>query len=83
MTNLVSISSNNVYKNPQIIEAQIKQVLKLRTNQYMGNAYKYLFWKELYSNLASPICDTNKINMDSYSLKMPTTSPTSFSYKKT
>jgi hypothetical protein len=42
--NIDKISSNAFWTNPQISESQIKQLIKLRTNQYMGNARKYLFW---------------------------------------
>ena len=36
--------------NPQIIEPQIKQLLKFRTGQYMGNTRKHLFWPTRYPN---------------------------------
>ena len=35
--------SNNFSKNPKISEAQIKQLLKFRTRQYMGNPRKKSF----------------------------------------
>ena len=42
--NIDKISSNTFWTNPQILEKQIKQLIKFRTNQYMGNARKRLFW---------------------------------------
>ena len=35
--------SNNFWNNPKISKAQIKQLLKFRIGQYMGNAHKHLF----------------------------------------
>jgi hypothetical protein len=42
-TNIDKISSNEFWTNPQISKNQIKQLIKFRTNQYMGKAHKHLF----------------------------------------
>jgi hypothetical protein len=42
-SNIYPNSSNKFWTNPQISENQIKQLIKFRTNQYMGNARKHLF----------------------------------------
>jgi hypothetical protein len=42
-TNIDNISSNEFWTNSQISEYQIKQLIKICTNQYVGNAYKHLF----------------------------------------
>ena len=48
--NIDNTLSNTFWTNPQIIEAQIKQILKFRTGQYMGNTRKHLFWPTKYPN---------------------------------
>jgi ribonuclease HI len=42
-TNIDNTSPNAFWANPQILESQIKQLIKFQTNQYMGNARKHLF----------------------------------------
>jgi ribonuclease HI len=56
------ISSNAFWNNPQISESQIKQLIKFRTNQYMGNAHKYLFWPLRYPTITCSLCSTNEVD---------------------
>jgi hypothetical protein len=58
-TNIDNISSNSFWTNPQISKIQIKQLLKFRTNQYMGNARKHLFWPIRYPTINCSLCNTN------------------------
>jgi hypothetical protein len=60
--NIDKISSNSFWQNPQISEAQIKQLIKFRTNQYMGNARKHLFWPLCFPNIHCPLCNTIAID---------------------
>jgi hypothetical protein len=61
-----NISSNNLWENPTIFDAQITQLLKFQYNQYkqyIGNARKQLFFGlEQYSNITCPICPTIQPN---------------------
>jgi hypothetical protein len=61
-TNIDNISSNSFWTNPQISEIQIKQLLKFRTNQYMGNTRKHLFWPTRYSKINYSLCNTNAVD---------------------
>jgi hypothetical protein len=61
-TNIDNISSNLFWTNLQISETQIKQLLKFRTNQYMGNARKYLLWFIRYSTINCSLCNTNAVD---------------------
>jgi ribonuclease HI len=61
-TNIDKISSNAFWNNPQISESQIKQLIKFRTNQYMGNARKHLFWPLRYPNITCSLCSTNEVD---------------------
>jgi hypothetical protein len=61
-TNIDRISSNAFWTNPQISETQIKQLMKFRTNQYMGNARKYLFWPLRYPNITCSLYTTNVVD---------------------
>jgi hypothetical protein len=61
-TNIDRISSNTFWTNLQISETQIKQLLKFRTNQYMGNARKHLFWPLRYPNITCSLCTTNAVD---------------------
>ena len=61
-TNIDNISSNEFWNDPQISETQIKQLIKFRTNQYMGNARKHLLWPLRYSNIACSLCTTNYVD---------------------
>ena len=60
--NIDKISSNTFWSNPQISEKQIKQLIKFRTNQYMGNAQKYLFWPLRYPTITCSLCTTNFVD---------------------
>ena len=51
---------NTFWTNPQIIKAQIKQLLKFRIGQYMGNTRKNLFWPTRYPNPNCEICNSNE-----------------------
>jgi hypothetical protein len=61
-TNIDNISSNAFWTNPQISESQIKQLLKFRTNQYMGKARKHLFWPLRYPTITCSLCSTNEVD---------------------
>ena len=60
--NIDRISSNTFWNNLQISEKQIKQLIKFRTNQYMGNARKHLFWPLRYPTITCSLCATNSID---------------------
>ena len=60
--NIDNITSNTFWTNPHILEKQIKQLLKFRTNQYMGNARKHLFWPLRYPTITCPLCNTNSVD---------------------
>ena len=60
--NIDKISSNTFWNNPQISEKKIKQLIKFRTNQYMGNARKHLFWPLRYPTITCSLCNTNFVN---------------------
>jgi hypothetical protein len=60
--NIDNISSNEFWTNPQISENQIKQLNKFRTNQYMGNAHKHLFWPTRYPTTTCSLCNTNAVD---------------------
>ena len=60
--NIDKISSNTFWNNPQISEKQIKQLIKFRTNQYMGNARKHLFWPLRYPTITCSLYNTNSID---------------------
>ena len=52
--------SSTFWTNLQIIEPQIKQLIKFRIGQYMGNTQKHLFWPSRYSNPNCGICHSNE-----------------------
>ena len=54
--------SNNFWNNPHISEAQIKQLLKFQTGQYMGNARKHLFWPNCFLNPYCTLYPTQSID---------------------
>jgi hypothetical protein len=60
--NINNISSNEFWTNPQISENQVKQLIKFRTNQYMGNVQKHLFWPLRYPSITCSLCTTNKVD---------------------
>jgi hypothetical protein len=60
-TNIDNISFDTFWTNPQIFEAQIKQLIKIQTNQYIGNASKHLFWPIRYPSINCSLCNTNAI----------------------
>jgi hypothetical protein len=62
ITNIDNFSSNEFWTNPQISENQIKQLIKFRTNQYMDNARKHLFWPLRYSTITCSLCNTNEVD---------------------
>ena len=57
--NIDQITSNNLWTNQDISEAQIKQLIKFCTGQYMGNAQKHLFWPNQYPNPNCTLCNIN------------------------
>jgi hypothetical protein len=61
-TNIDNISSNTFWTNPLIIESRIKQLIKFRTNHYMGNARKHLFWILRYPTITCFLCSTNEVD---------------------
>jgi hypothetical protein len=61
-SNIDKISSNEFWTNPQISENQIKQLIKFRTNQYMGNARKHLFWPLKYPTITCSLYNTNEVD---------------------
>ena len=61
-SNIDNQLSNNFWKNPKICEAQIKQLLKFRIGQYMGNAQKNLFWPTRFPNPTCSLCNLNSID---------------------
>jgi hypothetical protein len=61
-TNIDNVSSNEFWTNPQISENQIKQLIKFRTNQYMGNARKHLFWPLRYPTNTCSLCTSNEVD---------------------
>ena len=48
--------SNTFWTNPQITKAQIKQLLKFRIGQYIGNTCKHLFWPTKCPNPNCEVC---------------------------
>ena len=58
--NIDNTLSNTFWTNPQITEAKIKQTLKFRTGQYMGNTRKHLFWPTKYPNPNCQICNSQE-----------------------
>ena len=61
-TNIDNISSNTFWTNPQIIEFQIEQLIKFRTNHYMDNAHKHLLWILRYPTITCFLCSTNEVD---------------------
>lgn len=60
--NVDNLSSISFWKNPQIFEAQIKQVIKFCTGQYMHNAQKHIFWPLRFPTPVCSLCTTNEID---------------------
>ena len=60
--NIHNALSNNFWNNPHISEAQIKQLIKFCTRQYMGNTRKHLFWPNQFPNPKCTLCPTQSIN---------------------
>ena len=55
--------SNNFWKNPSITDKQKTCLIKFRTRQYMGHAWKQLFFgREVYPSKTCPICNSLDAN---------------------
>ena len=54
--------SNQFWKNPGTIDAQITQTLKVQYAQNMGNHRKHIFWPNLYPNPNCTLCSNNIID---------------------
>jgi hypothetical protein len=53
--------SNEFWNNPIITDAQKTTILKFRTEQYMGNARKQLFFGiNRFPSIACPICNSQE-----------------------
>jgi len=62
-TDIDNVTSNQFWKNPNITEAQIEQVLKFRTNQYMANARKQLFFRNIrFPKINCTLCTLTEVD---------------------